>query len=144
MRLVRGDANEMRLSLGQNFESLARVDNMLIEAKQELMGKLRTMTPHDEFKSSISGFEEKNRKLVYSCRDLNNKIRTTDRYIDQFLPFRMIKEVSHFMEYLFPAEMSKKIECLRKEKIKDLYTRIFESADVIEFKNAMSRLTTEA
>ena len=48
------------------------------------------------------------------------------------------------MEYLFPAEMSKKIECLRKEKIKDLYTRIFESADVIEFKNAMSRLTTEA
>ena len=102
------------------------------------------MTPYAEFKSSISGFEEKNRKLVYSCRDLNNKIRTTDRYIDQFLPFRMTKEVSNFFEYLMPAEMSKSIEAFRKEKVKDLYNRIFESADVIEFKDAMERLTTEA
>ena len=33
---------------------------------------------------------------------------------------------------------------MRKEKIKDLYNRIFDSADVIEFKNAMQRLETEA
>ena len=58
------------------------MEEHLTEAKQELDARLRKMTPHDEFRSSISGFEDKNRKLVYSCRDLNNKIRTTDRYID--------------------------------------------------------------
>ena len=39
-------------------------------------------------------------RLNYQCQDLKNTIKTTDRYIDQFLPFRMIKEVSSFMEFL--------------------------------------------
>lgn len=94
---------------------------MISDNKKEVDTHMATLTPYDEFKSSISGFDDRHRKVVYSCRDLNNKLKTTDRYIDQFLPFRMIKEVSHFFEYLMPAELSKRIEVLRKEKIKDLY-----------------------
>ena len=94
---------------------------MISDNKKEVDTHMATLTPYAEFKSSISGSDDRHRKVVYSCRDLNNKLKTTDRYIDQFLPFRMIKEVSHFFEYLMPAELSKKIEVLRKEKIKDLY-----------------------
>lgn len=44
--------------------------------------------------------EARETRLNYQCKDLKNTIKTTDRYIDQFLPFRMIKEVSSFMEFL--------------------------------------------
>lgn len=56
----------------------------------------------------------------------------------------MVKEVSQFMQYLLPADMARKIELLRKEKIKSLYGNIFESNEVIEFKDAMEKLENEA
>lgn len=61
-------------------------------------------------------------------------MRTTDRYIDQFLPFRLIKEVSSFMEFLLDEDQVLKIQVLKKEKIKELYKRMFKLNEIIEFK----------
>ena len=58
----------------------------------------------DDHKQFFDAQQKKNSLLDRACSDLNNRIKTTDRYIDQFLPFRMIKEVGSFMEFLLPEE----------------------------------------
>lgn len=78
------------------------------------------------------------------CRDLNNKIKTTDRYIDQFLPFRMIKEVSQFLQFVLPDEENRKINILKKEKLKELYKQMFQQQEIVLFKDAMKKLSDEA
>lgn len=69
---------------------------------------------------------------------------TTDRYIDQFLPFRMIKEVSSFVEFLLPEEQAITIKVLKDTKMKELYNRMFMLEEVIEFKDAMKKLEQNA
>lgn len=56
----------------------------------------------------------------------------------------MVKEVAQFMEYLLPPDMAKKIHLLKKEKIKSLYNNIFDTHEVIEFKQAMEQIESEA
>ena len=99
----------MNITINSHTTTISLLDQKFVDTMQQLDSKMRKFTPYDEFKSRISGFEEKLRKTSYSVNDVNNKLRTTDRYIDQFLPFRMIKEVSHFMEYLLPDDMARKI-----------------------------------
>ena len=127
----------MNITINSHTTTISLLDQKFVDTMQQLDSKMRKFTPYDEFKSRISGFEEKLRKTSYSVNDVNNKLRTTDRYIDQFLPFRMIKEVSHFMEYLLPDDMARKIQALKHEKIKELYTHIFDANEVIEFKVAI-------
>ena len=52
----------------------------------------------------------------------------------------MIKEVSSFMEFLLDEDQALKIQVLRKEKIKELYNKMFNLDEVIEFKVAMKKL----
>ena len=52
----------------------------------------------------------------------------------------MIKEVSSFMEFLLDEDQALKIKILKKEKIKELYHRMFKMDEVIEFKSAMKKL----
>ena len=52
----------------------------------------------------------------------------------------MIKEVSSFMEFLLPEEQVIQIRILKKEKVKQLYNRMFELDEVVEFKSAMKKL----
>ena len=124
--------------------TLDRINNEMIKQKQDIEQSLRKLTPLDKFETYEASVEEKSRRLNYCCKDLDNKIKTTDRYIDQFLPFRMIKEVASFMRFLMPSEQYDKIEILKKEKIKELYSRIFEHEEVVAFKEAMKTVQEEA
>ena len=74
--------------------------------RANLNTKLNKMTPLSDFHAFLNETERKAERLNYCCRDIDNKLKTTDRYIDQFLPFRMIKEVSSFMEFLLPEDQA--------------------------------------
>ena len=52
----------------------------------------------------------------------------------------MIKEVSSFMEFLLDEDQALKIQILRTEKIKELYNKMFNLDEVIEYKVAMKKL----
>ena len=100
------------------------------------------MTPLKDFTAYKNSADDSSRHVKFCCKDLDNKIKTTDRYIDQFLPFRMIKEVSSFMEYILPEEQALKIKVLKDTKMKELYNRMFMLEECIEFKEAMKKLET--
>jgi len=121
---IRQIREEAKSNTSKNLESTLTIEvlaNQIIETKKDISQSLRLLLPSKDFEAYKLVVEERARKLVYNCQDLNNKILTTDRYIDQFLPFRMIKEVSSFLEFLLPQDQAKKIEIMRKEKIKHLY-----------------------
>ena len=75
--------------------------------KGQQYNEMNKKTSLEEFNAYVKEMNDRAQQLTYSCRDIDNKIKTTDRYIDQFLPFRMIKEVSSFIEFLMPNEQIK-------------------------------------
>ena len=114
-----------------NSETCERLNLELAKFRSTVESKIAKMTPNSDFRQFAEDSQKNFERLSYSCKDLDNKIKTTDRYIDQFLPFRMIKEVSSFMEFLLPEEQAIQIKILKKEKIKMLYNRMFELDEVV-------------
>lgn len=49
---------------------------------------------HNELKESVQVFGKR-------VDDLHNQIDTTDTYIENYLPFRTLKEVTHLVEHCF-------------------------------------------
>ena len=138
------ETNQDRLKIIENTESLTALDKNLTQFKVSIEKKITKFTPLPLFETEIKKVADTSRRFNYCCKDLDNKIKTTDRYIDQFLPFRMIKEVSSFMEFLLPEEQAMKIKILKKEKIKELYHKMFNLEEVAGFKDAMKKLQREA
>ena len=131
MSTIKDDIKENRASLTMNSETCERLNTELGKFRSTIESKIAKMTPNNEFRQFAEDSQKKFERLSYSCSDLDNKIKTTDRYIDQFLPFHMIKEVSSFMEFLLPEEQAIQIKILKKEKIKMLYNRMFELDEVV-------------
>ena len=125
-------------------DSTDRLDEEVQKQKSKVERNLSRLTLKSDFLELSRVTEERAKRQDYCCKDLDNKIKTTDRYIDQFLPFRMIKEVSSFMEFLLDEDQALKIKVLKKEKIKELYHRMFKLDEVVEFKSAMKKLQNEA
>lgn len=60
----------------------------------------------------------------YAVADLRNQIDTTDAYIENFLPFRTIKELTALLSDAFDGPTVTKIKRFEAKRVKDLYYRI--------------------
>ena len=104
MESLQNETQVNRIKIGENSETLDKLDKAATRFRITIDQKLNNLTPLPVFYEEIKKTGDITRRFNYCCKDLDNKIKTTDRYIDQFLPFRMIKEVSSFMEFLLPEE----------------------------------------
>ena len=75
--------------------------------------------------------------------DLQNTIKTTDTFIDKFLPFRMFKELSSFLQLVLPEEMVRKVRLLETTKVKELYALLIKDEEMADFKKKMTELQEE-
>jgi hypothetical protein len=60
--------------------------------------------PLTEFKKMDQKMHYNFEKVSYALTDLKNLIMTTDVYIDKFLPFRLNKEMSGFLQFVLDEE----------------------------------------
>ena len=60
-------------------------------------------------------------QISYSLGDLRNQIDTTDTYIENYLPFRTLKEITNLLEQSFDRPVYNKINKYSAERIKELY-----------------------
>ena len=63
----------------------------------------------------------------YQVIDLRKQIDTTDTYIENYLPFRTLKEVSQLLENSFDRSVNHKIKAFEAERIKELYARMIQT-----------------
>lgn len=63
-------------------------------------------------------------KINYSFEDLRNQIDTTDTYIEHYLPFRTLKEITNLLEQSFDRTTYNRINKYSAERIKELYARM--------------------
>ena len=76
----------------------------------------------------------------YAVQDLRNQIDTTDAYIENYLPFRTIKELTALLgDCEFDHKTTSKIKLFEARRIKDLYARmVTEVSRVPDFKARLS------
>lgn len=83
---------------------------------------------HYASKNSLDFAVKKTKEMVdqfnYQVIDLRNQIDTTDTYIENYLPFRTLKEVSQLLENSFDRSVNHKIKAFEAERIKELYARM--------------------
>ncbi len=70
------------MKIGENSETLRKLDKMYTEFRIKMEAKLTKLTPLPIFHEAIEKTNETTRRFNYCCKDLDNKIKTTDRYID--------------------------------------------------------------
>ena len=72
--------------------------------------------------------------MLYQQKDLQNSLKTTDTFIDKFLPFRMFKDNCEFLGKVLPEENAMKVKIMEKKKIKELYALLINDAELANFK----------
>ena len=61
----------------------------------------------------------------HAVRDLRNQIDTTDAYIENYLPFRTVKELTALLsDCQFDAKTHTRIKAFEARRIKDMYARM--------------------
>ena len=81
---------ENRVKIESNCSFQSMFSEELMNIKKDINKQGEKSTPLKAFTDFKNAIESKQFHFKNSCKDLDNKIKTTDRYIDQFLPFRMI------------------------------------------------------
>ena len=71
--------------------------------------------------------------------DLRNQLDTTDMYIEHYLPFRTIKEVSYMLHNSFDQNISNKVRVFEAKRIQQHYARMIHTAHKVP--NFKARLT---
>ena len=67
-------------------------------------------------------------------------MKTTDTFVDKFLPFRLFKENSAFLQQVMPKEQAKFIRQFEAKRIKELYTHLIKDEEIADFKKKMMQL----
>ena len=61
----------------------------------------------------------------FAVRDLRNQIDTTDAYIENYLPFRTVKELTALLsDCQFDSKTLTRIKAFEARRIKDMYARM--------------------
>lgn len=79
-------------------------------------------------------------KVSYALTDLKNLMMTTDVYIEKFLPFRINKEMSAFLQFVMSEEQMNKLKVIEKQKQRDMYRSLIKEEQTIHFKTQMMQL----
>ena len=65
--------------------------------------------------------EAKFKQLEYADTDIRNIIRSTDEYLEVFLPFKLLKMMGKYMIEIFGDEIEQSVIISERDKIKALY-----------------------
>ena len=65
---------------------------------------IKDKTDKTEFERFLQSDDARWAKISYEHIDLVNNLKTTDTFIDKFLPFRLFKEMSVFLEEVMDKE----------------------------------------
>lgn len=79
-----------------------------------------------------------------AAEDLRNQIDTTDIYIENYLPFRTMKEIGTLLTSCFDDKISAKIRIFEAKRIQQLYARMVKTAHKApDFKTRLTRMRKE-
>ena len=59
-----------------------------------------------------------------AAEDLRNQLDTTDIYIENYLPFRTMKEIGTLLSDCFDDQISTKIKLFEAKRIQQMYARM--------------------
>ena len=76
----------------------------IVKINKELLALSKGMVPLTIYNKLDARIHHNFEKVSYALTDLKNLIMTTDVYIDKFLPFRLNKEMSNFLQFVVPEE----------------------------------------
>jgi hypothetical protein len=97
--------------------SIERNLTMITKLKQSVHVLSETLLPKDTFAKLEAKLNLNLEKVRFSMTDLKNLMMTTDVYIDKFLPFKMNKEMSSFLQYVMSEEQMRKLKIVEKQKL---------------------------
>ena len=76
------DVRENRVVLDIQKETIERLNKEVEVQKAQVLRSMAALTLKTDFENLNKVSEERAAYLVNCCKDLDNKIKTTDRYID--------------------------------------------------------------
>ena len=82
---------------------------------------IKDKTDKTEFERFLQSDDARWAKISYEHIDLVNALKTTDTFIDKFLPFRLFKEMSVFLEEVMDKESVRQLKRMERGKMKALY-----------------------
>ena len=101
---LQADVSNMKAALLEFTVTTARQRSLL-----ECIDKTRTMC----------------NQFNFAVQDLRNQIDTTDAYIENYLPFRTVKELTALLsDCQFEPKMATRIKAFEARRIKDMYARM--------------------
>ena len=97
------------------------------------------MKRHDDV---VGRLDERMKQFEYSVGDLKNHIDTTDTYVDQFLPFRTLKEITTLLAHSsLDRKQVDRIKVYEAKRTKELYKSLTASQiDLPDFKTRLVAL----
>ena len=105
---------------------------------------IKDKTDKTEFERFLESDNARWAKISYEHIDLVNALKTTDTFIDKFLPFRLFKEMSVFLEEVMDKESVRQLKRMERGKMKTLYEQLFlKDEEVPDFKKKMNDLQNE-
>lgn len=76
-----------------------------------------------------------------ASEDLRNQLDTTDIYIENYLPFRTMKEIGTLLTECFDERIGSKIKHFEARRIQQMYARMMVSEHKVpDFKARLTRL----
>ena len=66
--------------------------------------RIKEAASQKELDDHAKDCNEKWTKILYQQKDLQNNLKTTDTFVDKFLPFRLFKENSAFLQQVMPED----------------------------------------
>ena len=105
---------------------------------------IKDKTDKTEFERFLQSDDARWAKISYEHIDLVNALKTTDTFIDKFLPFRLFKEMSVFLEEVMDKESVRQLKRMERGKMKALYDQLFlKDEEIPDFKKKMNDLQSE-
>lgn len=103
--------NQVKVETQKSIEIGDQLDKKVSLASEEI-NKLAKRHENDILQlTTKKDFEKQNQenaqamqRLQYVCTDIRNLNLTTDQYIDQYFPFKLMKDVSAYLQWVFQGD----------------------------------------
>jgi hypothetical protein len=112
------------MEIGESFRHLIRTDDEVTKVKQQQDKLARTSAPLKLMLESIDKTQVICSQFNFAVHDLRNQIDTTDAYIENYLPFKTLKELTLLLDSCFDHKVTEKIKVFEANRIKELYAHM--------------------
>ena len=132
------------LTVQDNKTRITRLSNDQTATKQSMMQLASNTARQSSLLETIDKTRVMCDQFNRAAEDLRNQLDTTDMYIENYLPFRTMKEIGTLLQECFDEKIANRIKIFEAKRIQQLYARMLvQEHKVPDFKSRLTRMRKE-